>query len=228
MKNDRRSWCIGIPTINRADLLAEAMSRYAVTFPQRMILIMDNGKQDIDCGGHRRTIVARNVANRGVAGSWNDLADATIGLDDLGGHDAIVILNDDVILGSSDEEIDSLVHCMMHERSDVRSTVCDMPICSHGGMCGFVLSKRVREKVGRFDESFHPAYFEDDDYKYRMKLLGLTVGSPEQLWLQTFRKSSTISKDPSLNEQYSSNEEVYRSKWGGLPGQEQFLVPYNR
>jgi glycosyltransferase involved in cell wall biosynthesis len=38
--------CILIPTINRADLLNEALEVYENCFPNTMIYVLDNGKQN--------------------------------------------------------------------------------------------------------------------------------------------------------------------------------------
>jgi len=43
--------------------------------------------------------------------------------------------------------------------------------------CVFSIGSKVVEKVGLFDESFVPAYFEDTDYKRRADFFGCNVES---------------------------------------------------
>ena len=44
----------------------------------------------------------------------------------------------------------------------------------HGWHC-IALSKRTFQMVGRFDENFYPAYYEDSDFIRRMELLGIHI-----------------------------------------------------
>ena len=37
----------------------------------------------------------------------------------------------------------------------------------------------------------------------------------------------TIKKDPSLEEGSPKNHQYFKQKWGGSPGKEKFLVPFN-
>ena len=41
-------FAIGIPTLNRADLLNPVLKKYAADFPDTKIYVVDNGNQDID------------------------------------------------------------------------------------------------------------------------------------------------------------------------------------
>lgn len=38
----------------------------------------------------------------------------------------------------------------------------------------FFIDEEIRRELGPFDERFYPAYFEDGDYRRRMKLAGVT------------------------------------------------------
>ena len=66
-------FAIGIPTINRNDLLQEALNKYAETYPDTDIFIIDNGNQRV-CSPHPKTEIYVATANYGVAKSWNYLA----------------------------------------------------------------------------------------------------------------------------------------------------------
>jgi hypothetical protein len=44
---------------------------------------------------------------------------------------------------------------------------------------------------------------------------------------EVYRNSSTIAKNPSLNTYFDKNKQRYIDKWGGLPTQEKYELPWN-
>jgi hypothetical protein len=78
-----------------------------------------------------------------------------------------------------------------------------------------------------FDNNIFPAYFEDNDYCYRMRLAGLKRINSEFFNPEVFRNSQTIARDKSLNKNFDRNRERYKEKWGGYPLEETFTTPYN-
>lgn len=210
-------WCIGIPTINRADLLSVAMEHYSMRFWDRHILIINNGPQEVNTAGHGNCVVVNNSVNRGVAGSWNDMAEIAFTT-----YESILILNDDVIFGRFD--LDERVLSAQMARSRESESL----MVSKSGFCSFVLHDHTFDRLGRFDEDFYPAYYEDNDYVRRAALSGVKVEVSDLIEPWSKRFSSSISKDPSLNSSFEANKSLYIAKWGGLPGSESFLTPYNR
>jgi GT2 family glycosyltransferase len=94
----------------------------------------------------------------------------------------------------------------------------------------FMLDKKTYEKVGTFDENFNPAYFEDNDYHYRMQLLDIQAISTQ--WAPFYHYGSqTQNNDPNHpvvpSDAFIRNRWYYQNKWGGEPGQEVFKRPYN-
>jgi len=92
----------------------------------------------------------------------------------------------------------------------------------------FMITKKTIEKVGYFDENFWPAYFEDNDYHYRIKLAGLRgVKSNKSLYFHF--GSMTIKSGGAIavisNENYLKNQAYFVKKWGGLPGQKTSSIP---
>ena len=61
---------IGIPTINRGDLLTPALLKYETSYPGIDIIIIDNGTQRIE-SNNSKIRVFEQTANLGVAASWN-------------------------------------------------------------------------------------------------------------------------------------------------------------
>jgi hypothetical protein len=100
----------------------------------------------------------------------------------------------------------------------------------------FMADQRLFERVGRFDEEFDPAYHEDSDMLYRIKLAGYkTLSSRSSLFYHLGRgtiKSMAFQGDLEglryVNAGLESSLRKYIEKWGGPPRQEVFSKPYNR
>lgn len=98
------------------------------------------------------------------------------------------------------------------------------------------ISREVVEEVGQFDEwTFFPAYYEDNDYAYRMQLAGLErTPVPVDVihGLDESREygSLTIRSDPRYmaanSRTFVENQRRYVEKWGGLPEQETLTTPW--
>lgn len=103
-------------------------------------------------------------------------------------------------------------------------------------MSCFMIDKRLFEKVGEFDEIFEPAYHEDKDMLYRIKIAGQKT--KRSLAARYFHIDRTTLKGATLNNdeaflattrvQMDISMERYGEKWGGLPGSEKFTKPYNK
>lgn len=208
MKN---SFAIGIPTINRYDLLRVALKRYAQELPSIKIYIIDNGRQGI-LNPYPNVTVFEQKENLGVSESWNRLC-KEIFYD----HDYALILNDDIELGKTEEEIDNLIE--QNKDKDF--------IVGTGTWCAFILPKETFWNVGEFNTEFFPAYYEDNDFAYRMKLLNLSFYTTKELNPIIYRNSMTIERDSSLNNNFEKNKALYKSMWGGEPGNEIFTIPFN-
>lgn len=98
----------------------------------------------------------------------------------------------------------------------------------------YLIDKRLFEVVGKFDEQFEPAYHEDTDMMYRIKLLNLPVLSTNRarfyhLGRVTLRGAMRHDDQNTLQELrifMDLSMERYAAKWGGLPGREKFKKPY--
>jgi GT2 family glycosyltransferase len=208
----KTKFAIGIPTYNRADLLLPALMFYARDYPNTEIFVIDNGNQDIKISKipNLKIIVSEN--NIGVAASWNKLCDIIYEQ-----HDFAMILNDDIYLGRKEWEIDNF---LTNYKKDLYISTQDW--------CSFILPKKTFEDIGRFDEQFYPAYFEDNDYTYRLILNLKSIYQVPFLNPFIYKSSQSILKEPSLRDGYLLNEKRYVEKWGGKPKFEKFRKPYNK
>lgn len=95
----------------------------------------------------------------------------------------------------------------------------------------FMIKKETVEKIGLFDENFKPAYFEDNDYHYRIRLAGYKAVKDNQNIYYHFGSMTIRENDEAKmfsNTRYLLNKEYYRGKWGGYPGQEIYDKPWNK
>ena len=206
--------CILIPTINRKDLLMKALESYSEVMPEVTKLILDNGNQDIPCIDDN-TWIWQSTQNLGVAASWNYLIGKAI----VNDFKYFLILNDDVILQKDEAQIKQILS---------KGTSEHFYLCRpFYNWSSFILTKKVYEKVGPFDENFKKAYFEDNDYMYRMRLAGVPIKYVDELNPDIYLNSQTIEKNPLLGG-YVENREYFLQKWGGLPESETFKTPFNK
>jgi GT2 family glycosyltransferase len=206
-------FAIGIPTYNRLDLLHPALLFYINDFPDTKIYIVDNGRQNIASKiTHPNIEVIYEGKNLGVATSWNMLCKKI-----YENHEYAMILNDDIYLGREQWQVDCLV----------RDYDLDF-FCTTKDWCAFILPKRTFELVGEFDGEFFPAYYEDNDYHYRMKLLNLELSKLPFLNPILFKSSQTIDKEPSINDNFLKNKQRFILKWGGEPNSETYKSPFNQ
>jgi hypothetical protein len=212
MKNN---FAIGIPSLNRSDLLNPTLKKYFKQFPNTDIYIIDNGDQNIVSRENNYNYF-NALENFGVAKSWNYLCDKIFEK-----HDYALILNDDVYLDLHEEEL----------KNFFKNQTFDLIRCqSEFEMSAFCVTKKCFKEF-RFDEAFYPAYFEDRDYLYRLELKNKNIIEHSFINPNTFINSATISPnggDPSINKNFHKLQKLYMEKWGNLPGNELFLTPFNQ
>ena len=204
---------VGIPTINRADLLNQALANYFEDFASTEIVICDNGNQDI-ITREKMFVIYRPPQNLGVAGSWNMIMDYA----DRLGFTHVLMLNDDIMLGRTESELKLLIE------ENFRVPF----INSYQNWCSFILRVDAWKQVGGFDTEFFPAYFEDNSFCYKMRLQNMERVHTFELNPLIYRNSMTIAKEPSLNNNFMRNRQVYIDMWGGLPNEEKYTTKYNK
>ncbi len=236
----KNKFAICIPTLNRADLLIPQLLLYSLDFPNTDIFIYDNGTQIIDkklnqiravrglrnvYEGLKHVTVLGGIGNNiGVAASWNILCEIAFEK-----YDYVLMLNDDVYLHCNEFDINCMIPYM-------KSTGTEFLRCEEKFQLSvFLISKKCfTEEVGAFDTNFFPAYFEDNDYLYRMALRSDVVersicDEVPSLNPHIFRASSTIQKEPKLLDGYmDKNREYYIKKWGGEPHEEKLKTPFDK
>jgi GT2 family glycosyltransferase len=208
------NFAIGIPTYNRMDLLLPSVIKYITTdFPEVNIHIIDNGNQHIKFLETMPNIkVYEEKENIGVASSWNKLCKKIYEK-----HDFALIVNDDVYLGYNTKVVEkAMAECQSGFSQ------------SNASWSVFLMHKEFYDFVGDFDEIFYPAYYEDSDYLYRMKLLGIKQDIDSFLDPKEVNISMTYERAPDMvNQAMKDNKQRYIEKWGNLPLLENYIKPYN-
>lgn len=218
------------------------------------ICIIDNCSTDetvnkADDFGNRkmpgRVHVIHNDTNKGCGGGWNQglefgLANgfthfAILNNDILCGPGCIQAMYDrmkkgDIMLTSSVDVIRELI--VPQQVLDEAQEVNHKPDTEapHPNFSCYMIDKETVAKVGMFDEDFFPAYFEDNDYHYRIKLAGgkaiantLSVFIHYGSRTQNQSASAPIVPGPA----FVKNQQYFFKKWGGAPTHERFTHPFN-
>jgi len=222
---------IGIPTLSQYSLLSELITTLSCNLKEYFsyeIHIIDNGGtlQQSKEAENIHSITSTNLKiqvetpsyNLGVAKSFNYL------ISKLG---KCIICNDDVLFNHKDviaimQTAEKHHNCVIVEGND--------PI---SGFSTFYVNRpEVIQMIGGFDELFSPAYFEDNDMRYRLKLNGYSIENAI-LPCWKHRRSSTLKKSTELYKRmhwcnFYRNRNYYLMKWGGLPGNEQYQTPFGK
>lgn len=149
-----------VPTWTRSDLLDRMLA--SIDYPIRRLFIIDNGAT-LDTIDHPDAVenvhVAQLPSNLGVPASWN------LGIKAFFDEDWILIVGDDVTFPAGALE-------QFAERADPSKIV-----LAHTWphWCAFAYGMDVVDTAGLFDERFYPAYYEDTEYEWRCRNLGVPV-----------------------------------------------------
>lgn len=189
-------------------------------------------------------IVDNYTKNRGVAAAWNLGAKNAIAK----GCDYILICNDDIVFGPG--TIAKLLEAgrsyfldgktVMVTAMNVREALKNgakwetsydpsaQPAESPDYSC-FLIQPSYFELIGDFDEAIWPAYFEDNDSHYRIKLAGKqALCIPWAPMYHIGSATQNFSTRPVVTSQmFERNREYFVKKWGGTPGNEKFTVPFD-
>ena len=151
-----------VPVLTRPELLYRMLN--SVDAKVDHLIVIDNGGcvDDLECYDNeqiQRVSVIHMPANLGVAGSWN------LGMKAAPFASWWLVCNFDITWPAG-----SLARFVSEARVGA--------LVLSGGAppwCAFAIGEEVVERVGLFDESLHPAYFEDDDMARRCYDAGLPV-----------------------------------------------------
>jgi GT2 family glycosyltransferase len=135
----------------------------SIDFPVAHVIVIDNGRCT-SMGRNRNGFIEHlslieMPANLGVAGSWN------LGIKSAPFAPWWLIANYDIEWPAG--ALERLAAASGPERVTLSA---GLP-----PWCAFTIGEDVVQQLGLFDESFHPAYFEDRDYEDRCRNAGVEV-----------------------------------------------------
>lgn len=162
--------------------------------------------------------------NAGVGPAWNrgivQAAEA--------GCEYAVIVNDDVVLPSG--MIGRLTERLTGRRAIVSPTNVT-GVCHPRGLnfwCFAIKPREFIQQYGLFDENFAPAYYEDDDMAYRVRLAGGVIETIADTAYHQVMGTQSMDSVPVVGyDVWDKNEKYYAEKWGGSGGNEKFRTPFN-
>lgn len=201
---------VGLPVLNRPDMAARMIS--SIDRLCQLVVIINGDpviQGPIKTAAHNNPMVQNAIwivppTNLGVAASWNLIIRSFPA-------DWWMLVNADITFSPGDLELvqpnGAGVWCLYE-------------------FGAFALTGETIDRVGWFDENFHPIYFEDNDYRYRCHLAGVpVVDLPGQT---RHDNSSTINSGYRRDNDrtFPENGAYYQAKWGGWPGHETLETPF--
>jgi len=141
--------------------------------------------------------------------------------------DYIIIANDDIQVDPY--TIERLVSASEQKPNEI--------LFAGDGLSGnafslFLLTHYGFNRVGKFDEHFDPAYFEDNDYARRALLLGYHInfvsGATYSHVGSSTLKRYTWQEMEKHHNAFRANEAYYIRKWGGKPHEEVFETEFDQ
>lgn len=97
----------------------------------------------------------------------------------------------------------------------------------------FILTKKALETIGYFDENIYPAYYEDNDYRYRIMLSGNNIINIPDVYINTGDNNNSnsctlygvdINYRNKIGQCFSINGNYFNTKWNNSTS----IYPFNR
>lgn len=210
-----------IPVLKRYDLLIKCMeSAEAGTLKPDKYFIIDNGNnldyRTLPESFTNKIFIVKVRYNLGVARSWNWFFDNV--------PDHILISNDDIEF--YEDSIEKLM-----SGYDENFTI--YPAEGATSFACMAYPRKIINDVGYFDESLSPyyAYFEDNDFHYRMLQKGYNIKDVpgcrvkhENSGTMKWYNSTELAMH---HDKFRAARSRYIAKWGGEPAHEKYTIPYN-
>lgn len=209
---------LGIPVLNRPDLLAECLRSIDVPV-ERLVVIDNSGTGELSNAAlavRPDAIVVDPPANLGVAASWNFV------IQTAPAAPWWCLANADIRFATGD--LERLAAAMADPAPAVRCLL---------RFGAFGINAACVDAVGWFDENFAPIYAEDCDYEYRLRLAGVPDIDLPSGAIHAEGGSVTYRSDRRYADRnartYPANLAYYAAKWGGPPrGGERLASPFGR
>lgn len=235
------NWC-GIPAYKCKDLTLQAAQDCLNQDIETNVLVIDNSPDRelhdalMALQEPRITICDNEGVNLGVAASWNAICAFVFGIEEA---EHVLIINNDIRLRP-----DTYRHLLIPSGGFVTAinapqhfdapelTITKGPYMSGPDFSCFLIHKWFSEACGPFNEDYKIGYFEDRDFHNVAisKSLATSIYSVPIPYLHL--GSQSIKQNPELrlanDLQFPINQQLFISRWGGLPHHETFKTPFNQ
>lgn len=203
---------IGIPYISNFDLLEKCITSIPYDRYEK-IHIVDNSDiyGAIVYPTNPKVHITRPHHNSGVSSAWNNIIKWNPQARWW------FIINADVAF--IPEDLDRLEAAIrIHD------------VVTLGGMSAFGVRASAIAKVGWFDENFIPSYFEDNDWDYRARLMGVHI---EKIAAMDYHYGSAVIRQSQVYARenartFPMNQRYYVDKWGGGVDHEVYTTPFDK
>lgn len=192
--------------------------KYTVVIPSIYQPYTDKCLSTIKLPKDNILVVDNTVTNKGVAASWN------LGIDKMRADDTdwLIIVSAAMRFGEAG------CQDMIDQLAITNSLIVE---CELGHNWHLIAIKReVIENVGKFDENFYPAYWEDTDYSYRVNLAypGIHGSRWTKIFVDVVNTGWTHGVTFAKVVVDSAKLQNYLiRKWGGLQHEFKFKIPFN-
>lgn len=173
------------------------------------------------------------IYNEGVSAAWNSQLERAVDRN----CDVALVVNDDVTFFPG--TIYALVEAIYNRGFDLVSSTNSRDLYAQDARgyptdqepdfsCFAVQPENFLATFGRFDEGFTPAYFEDNDMHYRLKI---AQGKTARLRFAMHYHAGSVTqnwggKQVVTAPMFEENRAYYVRKWGGTPGNELYITPF--
>lgn len=186
--------------------------------PDNIFIVDNGGSLNISDLSFPNIKIYRPPYNIGLAASWNYFLTHV--------DDIKLFVNDDVYFENN--SIETMVNAF-----DENCVIYPTGMKQINSFSCMIIPNNVFNVVGPFDVNISPhyAYFEDNDYAYRMKLrginlVGITDCNVDHTGSATI-KSYSKQEESEHHSKFKLAERNFSMKWGNSPGRERYKFPYD-
>lgn len=200
---------LGVPILNRGDLLLDLVS--SIDYPVEKLAIVQNSQEpDVvdavekikgDINPYVKSVyVSVPFRNIGCGPSWNHI------IKSFSEASLWVISNNDMIFAAGNLEKIYIEHTKNPDAFLMAI-----------GFGLFGITPYIVHTCGLFDENLYPAYFEDNDYQFRLERSGVQkIDVPSRVVREegSFTIRSNTNYNSANGKSYPINEKYFHEKWG--------------
>lgn len=202
--------------------------------PVRVMAINNDSKDNtahVLKGLDNSHVVISSSPQLGVGGAWNK---GLAYLFNAQKAERVLVVNQDISIRPDtyrtlDAQDLPFVSAVSRQDKKLNSSVevrTDYPTRPHPDFSCFLIRRDCYERVGKFDEGFYPAWFEDNDYHIRAARAGVELVCIDLPFYHyaaaTMKLATEYDKAHYYGPAFLRSKQRFQDKWGVLPGTKQY------